>query len=120
MKIFYLLIVIIYVDIHTGAALFKSVEFLGRYHLLHISSHFSHKTAQKPFSGCLIKKVNIIKHLKNNTGIYKNEKMNKIGPGIAKIQPETFAAAHLCLYGSSIYGAVILVTPNASSKGVHL
>ncbi len=52
---------------------------------------------------CLIKKVNIIKHLKNTTGIYKNEKMNKIGPGIAKIQPETFAAAHLCLYGSSIH-----------------
>jgi hypothetical protein len=35
--------------------------------------------------------------------------MNKIGPGIAKIQQETFAEAHLCLYGTSIYGAVILV-----------
>jgi hypothetical protein len=52
-----------------------------------------------------------MKHLKINTGIKKNKKMSKIGPGIAKIQPETFAAAHLCLYGSSIYsGAVILVT----------
>jgi hypothetical protein len=58
---------------------------------------------------CLNKISHEIKHLENTNGIYKNEKMNKIGPGIAKIHLKTRAAGISACTSTYVYGAVILL-----------